>query len=322
MRATSFVVVSLLAGMLLCLPDSAQMSRTGGSAAELTDPGGLIPAWTTMATAWDIPRNPLQDSTLGATPLSDQIRWGYRLFVNTQHEASRFGLNKLSCSNCHLNAGQRENALPMVGIASVFPEYNKREGRPFSLEDRVVGCFWRSQSAADAAKHLDAGTTDTSLPSVTSPEVLALSAYVTWLSRDIPHGKAIPWRGHNVIPSGNLIPVQRLDPRLGESLFKERCSNCHGMDGQGVEIGDKKPGPLWGDGSWNDGAGAARIYTLAGIIRYSMPYINPGSLTDEEAQLIAVFINSKPRPAYPFKDNDYRTEKLPVDAVYYKRQGN
>ena len=125
-----------------------------------------------------------------------------------------------------------------------------------------------------------------------------------------------------MIPYGNLIPVQKLDPRLGESLFMERCSNCHGTDGQGVEIGDKKAGPLWGAGSWNDGAGAARIYTLAGIIRYSMPYINPGSLTDEEAQHIAAFINSKPRPAYPFKDNDYRTEKLPSDAVYYKRQGN
>ena len=54
-----------------------------------------------------------------------------------------------------------------------------------------------------------------------------------------------------------------------------------------MQIGDKKAGPLWGDGSWNDGAGAARVYTLAGIIRYSMPYLSPGSLTDEEAQQVA-----------------------------------
>ena len=95
----------------------------------------------------------------------------------------------------------------------------------------------------------------------------------------------------------------------------ERCTNCHGADGQGVAIGDKKPGPLWGPDSWNDGAGAARIYTLAGIIRYSMPYLDPGSLTDEEAQLLAAFITSKPRPSYPFKDQDYRTEPVPVDSV-------
>ena len=110
-----------------------------------------------------------------------------------------------------------------------------------------------------------------------------------------------------------------LDARKGEALFMEHCTNCHGEDGQGVAIGDKKPGPLWGPDSWNDGAGAARVYTLAGIIRYSMPYLNPGSLTDEEAQQLAAFINSKPRPSYPFKQQDYRTEKLPVDSVYYTR---
>ena len=86
-----------------------------------------------------------------------------------------------------------------------------------------------------------------------------------------------------------------------------------------MAIGDKRPGPLWGPDSWNDGAGAARVYTLAGIIRYSMPYLDPGSMTDEEAQYLAAFINSQPRPAFPFKDKDYRTEKLPVDSVYYAR---
>jgi thiosulfate dehydrogenase len=117
-----------------------------------------------------------------------------------------------------------------------------------------------------------------------------------------------------------LIPVAQLNPRKGEALFAERCTTCHGVDGQGVAVGDKKPGPLWGPDSWNDGAGAARVYTLAGIIRYSMPYLDPGSVTDEEAQLLAAFITSKPRPSYPFKDQDYRTEPLPVDSVYYPRR--
>ncbi len=48
-----------------------------------------------------------------------------------------------------------------------------------------------------------------------------------------------------------------------------------------------------------------------------MPYLDPGSLTDEDAQHVAAFINSKPRPAYPFKSQDYLVEKLPVDSVYY-----
>ncbi len=69
--------------------------------------------------------------------------------------------------------------------------------------------------------------------------------------------------------------------------------------------------------SWNDGAGASRVYTLAGIIRYTMIPLDPGSLTDEEAQQLAAYINSQPRPSYPFKDQDYLVEPLPADAVYY-----
>jgi thiosulfate dehydrogenase len=92
------------------------------------------------------------------------------------------------------------------------------------------------------------------------------------------------------------------------------------MDGEGVAIGEKKAAPLWGPDSWNDGAGAARIYTLAGMIRYMMPYTAPGSLNDEEAQQLAAFINSKPRPVFPFKDQDYLTDKLPADSVYYQKR--
>src|SRR5262249_17435835 len=102
-----------------------------------------------------------------------------------------------------------------------------------------------------------------------------------------------------------------------ESVYLERCSSCHGADGQGVQIGTKKAGPLWGPDSWNDGAGAARGFTLSGIIRYSMPYLEPGSLLDADAQHLAGVINSKPRPSYPFKNQDYLADKIPVDAVYY-----
>ena len=88
--------------------------------------GILIPATTTMTTAWDIPHDPLTDSSLHADSLGAEIRLGYRIFTNTRGEASRLTGNSVSCGNCHLNAGQREKALPLVGVAGVFPEYNKR----------------------------------------------------------------------------------------------------------------------------------------------------------------------------------------------------
>ena len=133
-------------------------------------------------------------------------------------------------------------------------------------------------------------------------------------------GKNPAWRGQNTIPQPALVAVDKLDPAKGEAIYKERCVSCHGAEGQGVFVGDKRPGPLWGPGSWNDGAGAARTYTLAGIIRYTMPYLDPGNMTDDDALQLAAFITSKPRPAFPFKDRDYQVDPLPVDAVYYPKR--
>lgn len=272
--------------------------------------GPLIPAKMTMVTAWDVPKNPLTDPALDDSKVSKEIKWGYRIFTDTPGEASRLTPSKVSCSNCHLNAGQRNRALPLVGIAGQFPEYNRRSGRLYTLTDRIIDCFQRSENATGRG---DAAAS----PSADDREVLALAAYITWLSRGYELGANPTWRNRNTIPSEALIAIDKLDPKRGEDVFLERCTNCHGADGQGVAVGDKKPGPLWGPDSWNDGAGAARVYTLAGIIRHMMPYLDPGSLTDEDAQHVAAFINSKPRPAYPFKDRDYLTEALPIDSVYY-----
>ena len=303
----------VLAVILITLTATAACSRSPAplipeSPYKLSGP--LVSSATNMMTAWYFPKNPLTDRSLDNSKLSQDIKWGFRLFTDTPHQAPQFAPSKMSCNNCHLNGGQRERSLPLVGVAGMFPEYNRRSGRLYSLNDRIVDCFLRSENGT--------GGVEDDLPSPTSPEVLALSAYITWLARGSEVGKNPSWRGQNVIASSNVIPVEKLDPRRGEALFMEHCTNCHGEDGQGVAIGDKKPGPLWGPDSWNDGAGAARIYTLAGIIRYAMPYLDPGRLTDEEAQQIATFINSKPRPQYPFKHQDYRTEKLPPDSVYYR----
>lgn len=286
--------------------------------------GPLIPARMTMVTAWDYPQNPLTDKTLDQSKLSKEIQFGYRLFTNTPAEAERFVPGEVSCNNCHLNGGQRERAMPLVAISGVFPEYNRRAGRLISLNDRIVDCFMRSENATGKLASLSEGSlaeaSAEALPTPTSREVLALAAYLNWISRGNEIAKSPPWRGQNTIPQESLIPLEKLDPGKGEAIFLERCISCHGEDGQGKFVGDKRPGPLWGPNSWNDGAGAARVYTLAGIIRYTMPYLDPGNMTDEEAQQLAAFITSKPRPAYPFKDRDYLVDPLPVDAVYYPKR--
>jgi thiosulfate dehydrogenase len=288
---------------------AAALLAAGCSRAPRAGAPALVAATTTMVTAWQVPLNPLEDKTLDDSPLAAQIRDGFRIFTDTPKHAPQFTGGAMSCANCHLNAGQRERALPVLGVAGMFPEYNGRAARLITLADRIVDCFMRSENATGK------GTDDP--PTPTSKEVLALNAYITWLAKGQPVGRNPPWRGQNAIPKEKLLKISALDPKRGEAIFAERCTSCHGEDGQGKAIGDKKAGPLWGPNSWNDGAGAARVYTLAGIIRYAMPYLDPGSLSDEDAQHVAAYITSQPRPVYPFKDRDYLTSKVPVDAVYY-----
>ena len=294
--------------------DVTQLGSFGPASHTYQLAGPLVPGHTTMVTAWDIPRNPLTDVTLGDSENAEQIRRGFRLFTATPIETPRLTPSGMTCGNCHLNAGQRELALPLVGAAGMFPEYNRRAGRMFTLEDRIVGCFMRSENSVGAT-NVDG---EVVAPAPDFEEVEALAAYITWLSSDYPVGQNPPWRKRNRIVTDALVSIDQLDPELGESLFTEHCVNCHGADGQGVQVGDKRAGPLWGPSSWNDGAGASRYYTLAGFIRYAMPYLNPGILSDEEAQHVAAYIIAQPRPEYPFKADDYQNEELPIDAVSYK----
>lgn len=330
-------VVLALAGALLllaaCSParpaegDAAQQgasSRPPEGAAQTGEALPLIPAGATLERVRDLVKDPNRDPLPKDEKLAEQVKLGYRIFMNTPKYAPRYSGNDLSCTNCHLNGGQKERALPLVGVASLFPEYNKRAGRLISLEERVVGCFLRSMNGANAEAARDAGRHENAAaetaPSPRSPEVLALSAYIAWLSEDQPMGQKPSWRGLNSIAKEKRIPIDRLDPKMGKQLYEQKCAACHGADGQGVPLGPElKPAPLWGARSWNDGAGAARTYTLAGYIRYAMPLTAPGSLSDEEAQQIAAYITARERPVFPEKDQDYLVEQMPKDAVYYPK---
>ena len=185
----------------VCAIVLAAVSFAGCSRAQ-TPPNPLIPASTTMVTAWQIPQDPTRNTTLDPK-LADQIKWGYRLFVDTPHEAPKLTGGGVACANCHLNAGQRERALPLVGITGMFPEYNNRAARLISLQDRVVDCFLRSENAT--------GRGPDALPSTDSKEVLALTAYLTWLGRGHAVGANPAWRNKNAIAADKLIPVAAID---------------------------------------------------------------------------------------------------------------
>src|SRR5688572_20928082 len=237
MKRGLLVLIAVMLGLVVT--GAPRPSRKAdGPLGRVTFTGPLIHARVTMVAAWEFPKNPLTDESLNDdSKLSKEIRWGFQLFTSTPAEAPQFVPGKITCNNCHLNGGQRDRALPLVGIAGMFPEYNRRSGRMYTLNDRIVDCFFRSQNATGVSGAAKDGS---HLPTTESKEVLALNAYITWLARGYQMGKNPTWRGKNSIPADKQIPLDKLDPQKGEALFMERCINCHGMDGQGVAIGDKK----------------------------------------------------------------------------------
>lgn len=303
-------VVLVSAGCGSGAPPAVRDEGRGGDSIAAAGNGltehGLIPETATLERHLELPRDPREGEIHPDPRMAERIRLGWEIFRNTSTLAPRYAGNDLDCASCHLNGGQREGALPLVGVAGTFPQYRVRDDRLVTLEDRIAGCFKRSMN----------GTA----PPRNAPESLALAAYIHWLSMGQPTGVKPEFTGRNEIPRSARIPIDELDPEAGRELYEAQCAACHGLDGQGVELGGMlagvRPGPLWGDRSWNDGAGLARVWKFAGFIRWAMPLTAPGSLTDEESQLIAAWINAQDRAEYPDKANDFPAGGRPPDAVY------
>lgn len=216
--------------------------------------------------------------------------------------------NNLACSSCHLNGGTKAYAAPYVGLSAVFPIYIGRENKIASLEERINGCFERSMNGS-------AIPTD-------SKEMRAIISYIKHLSKDASIGNRIEGQGFVKIN----IPDRAADKVKGAAVFKQYCVTCHGKNGQGNRRGQRGDNqgylypPLWGNDSFNDGAGMARLLTAARFIKGNMPLgataENP-LLTDEEAYDVAAYINSFSRPQKANKELDYPDlAKKPKDCPY------
>ncbi len=216
--------------------------------------------------------------------------------------------NNLACASCHLNAGTKAYAAPYVGLSAIFPVFSGREGKVATLEERINGCFERSMNGKK-------------LP-VESKEMVAIISYIKHLSKDVKVGERIEGQGFVKLEA----PSRKADLHNGESVFKTQCVSCHQADGLGLA---KKPGsleegylypPLWGNDSFNDGAGMGRMLTAAKFIKGNMPLgatAEDPILTDEEAYDVAAYINSFERPEKSNKEIDYPDlSKKPKDSPY------
>ncbi|MCB9689447.1 MAG: c-type cytochrome [Alphaproteobacteria bacterium] len=238
-------------------------------------------------------------STIPDGELGDAIRRGQVLVTHTREELPDYVGDGLHCTSCHLQGGTVAKAGPWVGITGMFPMYRSRSASVITLEERINGCMTRSMNGKP-------------LP-VDGDDMTAIVAYMTWLSQGVPVGVPIEGRGF-----AKLKDAPTPDPAHGQELFAQKCAACHGAEGQGMDTpdGGYVYPALWGDRSFNIGAGMARLDTAAAFVRWNMPLGQGGTLTDQEAYDLAAFFTTQPRPDLPGKEHDWPKGGKPRDARY------
>jgi thiosulfate dehydrogenase len=150
----------------------------------------------------------------------------------------------------------------------------------------------------------------------------AMVAYIKFISSGVAPGQRLPGLG-----TGHMAELKRAaSPARGAPLYARTCAACHTADGSGLRNGTANSDlgylvpPLWGERTFNDGAGMARLITFANFIHYNMPhgtdYADP-QLSVENAWDIAAYVLSHPRPHLDGLEHDFPDLlKKPVDASY------
>ncbi|MBE7179388.1 MAG: c-type cytochrome [Mucilaginibacter polytrichastri] len=259
----------------------------------------------TPSDAWKAPG----ENTIPAGKPGEMIRYGRELLA---HTAKYFGpngsvaaiSNGMNCQNCHLDAGTRIYGNNYASFVSSFPKRLGRSGKIEPASARIAECFNRSLNGR--------------VPDTSGKEIQAMLAYMTWVGRAVKKKEKLFGTATEKLPYLN----RPADPEQGRAIYQNKCQSCHGAKGEGVPTADKKSytyPPLWGDHSYNDGAGMYRLSNFAGFVKNNMPfgasYENP-QLSNEECWDVAAFVNSQPRPHKdPKKDYPDPRDK-PIDAPY------
>ena len=247
--------------------------------------------------------------------INPEVQYGFLLVSESpsqmgpqaQDASMRYAGNNLKCTNCHLKNGTQAGSGSWVGVTDRFPQFGGRGNKIGTIEDRVNGCLERSMNGKK-------------MP-VDSKPMKAIVAYMEWLSEDVPKEKEAEYKGYPSIK----LPDVAANVTIGKDVYNNQCMVCHGESGEGQRAADIAQGylypPLWGEDSYNHGAGMHRVITAAEFIKANMPFgeatwDNP-KLSDKEAYHVAAYINSFDRPLKSSVENDFPDKKLkPVSTPY------
>jgi thiosulfate dehydrogenase len=252
---------------------------------------------------------PPDTSAISNTSDGMLIRYGRELVANTSFYLGPKGTvahitNGMNCQNCHLDAGTKTWGNNYGGVYSTYPKFRERSGTVENVYKRINDCIDRS---------LNGHPIDTK-----RREMHAIAAYINWLGQKVPKNSK-PW----ATGIRDLSFIDRpADPSKGRIVFIQKCQRCHGAEGEGLKRLDSTSyvyPPLWGNNSYNTGAGLYRLSRFAGYARDNMPFdapYNSASLTDEEAWDVAAFVNSQPRPQKDYSKDYPNIAGKPVDHPF------
>lgn len=264
----------------------------GKAAAVAANPHAAVGSGATVFT-------PPPESAMPAGPFGDAVRQGRDIFVHTREYAKAYVGNGLRCSNCHLDAGRLAHSAPLWGAYVVYPQYRRKNGRVNSFGERIQGCFTFSMNGK--------------APPLDSPEMVALESYAEWMASGAPVGARLAGAGY---PKQGFAPPQPPDYARGKAVFVRDCALCHGADGQGQQVAGRYVfPPLWGPDSFNWGAGMEQLDNAAAFIKANMPLSRGGSLSDQDAWDVAMYMDGHERPQDPrYRGNLEQTRKQYHDS--------
>lgn len=257
---------------------------------------------------WIAPSLFLEQEPMGVE--RDLLIYGEDLIANTSKYLGPKGTvaaltNGMNCQNCHLAAGTKPWGNNYGAVYATYPKYRDRSGNIETIFKRVNDCMERSLNG----KPLDSN----------SHEFKAIYTYIKWLGKNVPKGSKPYGSGIKKLAFIN----RAADPLKGKIVYAEKCQVCHGANGNGQLLEDKTGfvyPPLWGENSYNDGAGLFRLSNFAGYIKYNMPFNNTSSenpsLSNEEAWDVAAYVNSQPRPVKDKSKDWPNISKKPFDHPF------
>jgi len=305
---TSFILLVLTLFFFLLFNDSVTdwlKNNTDKTDALYADYEKKAALQNEMASFW----KPADINSITDTLLKKEVEYGKELIAHTAKYLGPNGsvkktTNGMNCNNCHLDAGTKPWGNNYGSVNSMYPKMRARSGQIEDLNKRINDCLQRSLNGQPLEKE--------------EKEMKAMMAYINYIGSNMPKGKEAKAAGIY-----NLEYMDRAaDPVKGKTLYAAKCASCHQANGQGVLTADKTEytyPPLWGDHSYNQGAGLYRISRFAGYIKYNMPlganYESP-QLSDEEAWDIAAYVETQPRPTKDFSKDWPDISKKPVDHPF------